>query len=244
MRTRFFLQARSWCFFQIISLTSAALNAESMSRQEYQERGVTRSGRRFAAANLGYYTSIEDVKSHHRQLLEPFSAPASKLYPVHNSIGYLQQTTLRFAFDYPKKQAKLISFFVDLFKEHTENSESGFEVLVTFNAVLSDHGGTTFSLFYGHDYRAGNLIGAAPELRYGNPYIVKTLADVGKLPTRFEFEQVAAAHRFSFERSGVRIAALLNVIYLVYQFSPAQNAVASKGSETRPHQLDHSYARH
>ena len=113
----------------------------------------------------------------------------------------------------------MLDNFIRLFREHTENREDGFEVIVTFNAVLSNADRTSFSVFYGHDYRAGNQIGAAPELRYmDRSYLVRTLGDVRRLPTAFDFDRLAEAHRHFFAESGVSIARFLNIVYLVYRY--------------------------
>ena len=186
----------------------------------YFERGATRSGRRFAQANFGYYATERELLAHHQRLLEPYSDFSTRYYPVGRQIGSLMQTTVRFAANYPNIQERLLRCFSSLFRQHTEDSDSGFEVLITFNAILSNPEGTSFSLFYGQDYRAGNLLGASPELRYGDPYMVRVMSDVLSLPTTFNFEDLARAHRFAFENSGVRIARFLNIVYLIYQFLP------------------------
>ena len=186
----------------------------------YAERGQTRSGRRFAKANFGHFSSLNELLSRHEKLLVPFAQPSTRYFEIGVNQGSLMQTTIHFSADFTKIKQKLLRTFLELFAEHTEEFNSGFEVLVTFNAVLSNPEGTSFSVFYGHDYRAGNLLGASPELRYGDPYIVRTLGDVAQLPTVFNFEELAHAHRYAFQHSGVRIARFLNVVYLVYRFIP------------------------
>jgi len=186
----------------------------------YQERGQTRSGRRFAQANVGHYRSVAELLQHHRRLLELESPLSVRYFRVGRDQGSLMQATLRFSVHHQNVRQSLLVHFASLFREHAEGAHTGFEVLVTFNAVLGTREGNSFSVFYGHDYRASNLLGASPELRYGDPYIVRTLADVARLPVRFDFEALANAHRHSFAQSGVRVERFLNIVYLVYRFVP------------------------
>jgi len=186
----------------------------------YQERGRTRSGRRFARANVGHYSTVAELLRHHSRLLELESPISLRYFRVGRDQGSLLQATLRFSTRHQNVRQSLLQHFVTLFRQHNEGPRTGFEVLVTFNAVLGNREGNSFSVFYGHDYRAGNLLGASPELRYGNPYIVRTLADVARLPVNFDFEELANAHRHSFAHSGVRVVRFLNIVYLVYRFVP------------------------
>jgi len=191
-------------------------------RADYEERGQTRSGRRFAQANVGHYGSVAELLRHHQRLLELESPISLRYFRVGRDQGSLLQATLRFSVQHSNIRQSLLVHFTSLFREHVEGSRTGFEVLVTFNAVLGTREGDSFSVFYGHDYRAGNLLGASPELRYGRPYVVRTLADVARLPVRFDFEALANAHRHSFAHSGVRVERFLNIVYLVYRFMPPQ----------------------
>ena len=128
-----------------------------------EERGTLRSGQRFAARNQAYYTSVAELLSHHQRLLaeEPaISTRATRIAGL--SVGSLLQTSVRFRFDSSIIRPTLRRIFFDLFREHTLGGETGFEVVVTFNAVLSHSAGPSFSLFYGHDHRASNIAGAAP----------------------------------------------------------------------------------
>jgi len=185
---------------------------------EYIERGRTRSGKRFALANVGHYPSIGSLLADHERLLELETPISTRVFRVGAHTGNLIQATLRYSVRHDNIADSLLDNFIRLFREHTENREDGFEVIVTFNAVLRNSDSTSYSIFYGHDFRAGNLAGAAPELRYRSAYLVRTLGDVGKLPTTFNFDQLAEAHRHSFEESGVSIARFLNVVYLVYRY--------------------------
>jgi hypothetical protein len=115
-------------------------------------------------------------------------------------------------------QPTLRRVFFDLFNEHSETSSSGFEVVVTFNAVLTSPDSSTFSMFYGHDHRASNVGGAAPELKYGLTTVVTVLEDVDKIPTLFDSDQLIRAHQHAFENSNVRVHSFVNIIYLIYRF--------------------------
>ena len=60
----------------------------------YFERGATRSGRRFARANFGYYKTERELLSHHHRLLQPYSKPSTRYYHVGRQLGSLMQTTV------------------------------------------------------------------------------------------------------------------------------------------------------
>lgn len=183
------------------------------------DRGFLRSGARYGARNNPHYTSLSELLSHHARLLEPRPAVTTRAVRVAGlRSGSLLQTTLRLPFGSPLAEAALRDVFVDLLREHSESSDAGFEVVVTFNAVLTNATETTFSLFYGQDHRASNVAGAAPELRYGSTHRVRSLLEVDSLPTSFDADELVRAHRHAFENSNVHIYAFLNVVYLVYSF--------------------------
>ena len=200
---------------------------------DQRERGQTRSGRRFAQANVGHYRTVAELLQHHQRLLELESPLAVRYFRVGRDQGSLLQATLRFSVRNQNVRQGLLVHFASLFREHTEGPRTGFEVLITFNAILGTPEGNSFSVFYGHDYRAGNLLGASPELRYGAPYIVRTLADVARLPVRFDFEALANAHRHTFAHSSVRIERFLNIVYLVYRFVPPARVARRRSAWTR-----------
>lgn len=185
----------------------------------YEERGQLRSGQRFAARNLPYYSSVRELLQHHRRLLEYFSGPVTRLFRVDGRAGSLTQTIVRFRADHTQIEHQLRQIFLDLFREHTESPDQRFEVVVTFNAILANSEGTSFSVFYGLDHRAGNLSGASPELRFGPAVRVSTLADVASIPTSFDFESLIGLHRAAFHESGVRIVRFLNVVYIIYRLA-------------------------
>jgi len=186
----------------------------------YEERGHTRSGRQFAQGNVGHFTSVAQLRAHHWRLLELETTLNQRLFEVGADQGWLIQATLRYSIRNERIRTSLLERFVRLFREHNEGRESGFEVLVTFNAILSNADGTSFSVFYGHDYRAGNFGGGAPELRYRSTYLVRTVGDAARIPVDFNYEELAEAHRHMFEKSGVHIHSFLNIVYLVYRYVP------------------------
>lgn len=201
---------------------------------EYQDRGQTRSGKRFAQANVGHYTSLERLLAHHSRLLEEEEASSTRLFRLGRDRGYLFQATLRYSVNHPDLRGSLVRHFSRMFAGHVEGRCTGYEVAVTFNAVLSNPEGTSFSLFYGHDFRAGNLAGAAPELSYRpQGYLIRTVGDVQKLPVEFDFDALAETHRHQFEESGVRIARFLNIVYLVYRYVPVTREFAARARTSR-----------
>ena len=125
---------------------------------------------------------------------------------------------MRFPINSTIIQPTLRRIFFDLFTEHNESSSTGFEVVITFNAVLTNQDASTFSMFYGHDHRASNVAGAAPELKYGLTTVVRNLLGLDSVPTVFDGDQLIRAHRHAFESSNVRVHSFVNIIYLIYRF--------------------------
>lgn len=181
------------------------------------ERGTLRSGRRFAARNKPYYSSLKELHSHHPRLFHSSPAISSEVLRIGDGRkGNLIQTTIRFRSDYLNIQPVLRQVFFELFREHTESSVDGFEVVTVFNAILTDAQRTSFSVFYGHDYAYENTSGASSELRYSDePTTVRSVLDVKNIPTTFDFENLIQSRRFGFEKSGVSIEKIINIIYLI-----------------------------
>lgn len=135
--------------------------------------------------------------------------------------GSLIQTTARFRFDSPlihSTLAEVFSYYFAQSHQGDSTGNSGFEVVVTFNAVLFCESTGTYSLFYGVDHRATNDSGVAPELKYGDSIVVRNLSEVSLLPTSFDAESLVNSHRHNFESSNLRIHSLLNVVFLIYRF--------------------------
>lgn len=182
------------------------------------ERGATKSGGRFSKQNKTFYSSVGEVLYHHKSLLNETPVFTTKLARVENAHdGNLEITTARFKFGYPHIRQSLNNEFIERFREHKEGPDEGFEVIVTFNAILQHKEASSYSLFYGQDYRTGNVDRAARELRYGNEIIVKTLPQVALIPTVFDADSLLRAHRHAFDDSGVSVHSFLNVIYLIYR---------------------------
>jgi len=193
------------------------------------ERGTLRSGHRFAARNKPFYTSFQELKSHHTRLFQAAPAITSEVLRIGDGHqGNLLQTTIRFRVDSLVISQTLRNVFLELFREHNENSSDGFEIVTVFNAVLVDANRTSFSVFYGHDYAYENVSGAASELKYTNePVTVRSLLDVKNIPTTFDFEQLLQARRFVFQDSGVSIDRFINIVYLIRRlidFRPSRSS--------------------
>lgn len=73
-------------------------------------------------------------------------------------------------------------------------------------------------MFFGQDFNRETPYGASPELRYGDPIIVRSLRDVNKIPTIFDFQNLIENHRDAFDRSNVKVSYFVNVVYIVYKF--------------------------
>jgi hypothetical protein len=183
------------------------------------ERGTLRSGSRFAARNFPHFTSYNELMSHHKNLLAEKPVISQRIVRIADvTTGSLSQTIVRFRFDSSVIESTLLDTFVNLFYEHEENQVDGFEVVTTFNAVLTTEDASTFSLFYGLDHRTGSRLGAAPELSYGNPVIVKNITDVRKISTFFDADELIQSHRNAFDTSNVRVHSFVNIVYIIYRF--------------------------
>lgn len=130
-------------------------------------RGITRSGRAYIRQNLSYYNSLQELKRHHTRLYSEELAVTQRLVRL-SSRAVVSQTTARVLFNNHEKNVNLLKgVFEDLFGQvHETQDFGGFEVVVTFNAVLTNKDYSTFSVFYGVDFRENNEAGSAPELRY------------------------------------------------------------------------------
>jgi len=183
---------------------------------ENQERGQLRGGVRFAARNSPYCSSLRVLLSRHQRLLEHNPAVATRYANVAG--GTLLQTTVRFRSDHPSIRQDLTRIFSDLFRQQDRNSGSGFEVAVTFNAVLATRDEQSFSIFYGQDYRRSSETGTHSGLTFGPSVRVENLLQVHRIPHEFDFEELLRHHRGAFESSDVFVVRFLNVVYLIYQY--------------------------
>jgi hypothetical protein len=182
------------------------------------ERGATRSGGAYSKRNKPYYSSEREALQRHARLLDPQPAVTTRHMSIGNSsVLKLTQTTARFIFNSPLIEQTLRLLFVKLITSYPATVNTGYEVVVTFNALLSDAKGSTYSIFYGHDHREDNDRGASRELGYGDTYIVKNIADSDKIPVSFDHENLLSTHRNVFQDSGVKIVRFLNVVYLIYR---------------------------
>jgi hypothetical protein len=220
-------------FFAWVSIRGdfRGLNENSYAVVAEMERGALRSGERFAARNQSYYPSVQELLSHHQRLLAEEPAITTRAVRIAGlSVGSLLQTTVRFRFDSSIIQPTLRRIFFDLFREHTLEAESGFEVVVTFNAVLSHSAGPSFSLFYGHDHRASNIAGAAPELKFGSTTVVRVLEDVVNIPTEFDQAALIRSHQRAFESSSVSVHSFVNIVYLIYRYVDSRTTASRRHS--------------
>lgn len=102
----------------------------------------------------------------------------------------------------------------DLLQELNSENE-GFEVSVTFNAVLSNRNATSFSLFFGQNYGEGS---AQSRLGFGRPVIVSSLLHLRRVPTSFDLEDLIRRYSLAFDSSDLVVANIINVVYLVHQY--------------------------
>lgn len=186
----------------------------------YQERGQTRSGVQFARLNRGYPATERELLQRHRSLLQPYAGPSTRRFHLSSGAGDLLQSTVRYSPTYPSIRGHLRTVFAGLFREHLEAPNAGFEVVVTFNVVLSNSAGTSFSVYYGQDYRATSSHGIHPGLRgaRGEPTLIRNLRDVENVPIVFDLDEVIRGLSAAFTSSDVVVHRILNIVYLIYRF--------------------------
>ena len=186
------------------------------NRPTFQERGETRSGGRFAARNLPYFSSLRELLAHHQRLLDLGPVVSTRYARI--ARGTILQTCIRFRSDHPDIRGGLTRILTELFQElEHENRRvgEGFEVSITFNAVLSNRDSTSFSLFYGQNYGEGS-----PPSRLGfsnQPVVVRNLLHLRRIPTELNLEDLIRRFSVAFDSSDLVVARILNVVYLVHQ---------------------------
>jgi len=186
---------------------------------DYQERGATRSGRRFAELNSAYCRSEAALLNRHHKLEALKAGPFQNTFKLSSGIGDIDQTILRYSTRHPDILGDLRREFINLFKASGESARSGYEVAVTFNAVLTNSDSSSFSIYYGQDYSSTSDHGVGARLRGSRgPILVQSVRDVQNVPTVFDYEAVMHENRLAFQSSNVRIHRIINIVYLIYRF--------------------------
>jgi len=104
----------------------------------------------------------------------------------------------------------------ELFQELGSDHE-GFEVSVTFNAILSDKDSTSFSLFFGQNYGPDS---PRSRLAYSEkPLVVANLTHLRRLPTEFNLEDLVRRYSLAFDSSNLVVVRIVNIVYLVHQYT-------------------------
>lgn len=166
-----------------------------------------------------YFESFEELRRVHHRLFERDPAVVTRHFRIGEASnrGTLLQTTVRLRADLPESSIRSVlhRVFARLFRLQAGGE---FEVVVTFNAALADAQRSSFSVFYGHDHSPENETGASRDLTFGESTVVASMADVARIPTSFDFEQLATVQRTSFEDSAVSIYKFLNIVFLIYTY--------------------------
>ena len=194
-------------------LVSAVDRAEQVAA--LNERGQTRWGVRFAARNLPHFSTLRELLSHHQRLLVVGPVVSTRYAKVGK--GTVLQTCVRFRSDHPDIRGALSGVLAELFRE-IDSQREGFEVTITFNAILSNRDSTSFSLFYGQDYGEQSQGGSHSRLGFSRPVRVRNLLHLRRVQTEFDLEELIRLYSVAFESSDVVVVKLINVVYLIHQY--------------------------
>jgi len=186
---------------------------------EYKERGALRSGQRFAELNKAHCRTEAELLNRHHKLEALKAGPFHNRLKLSTGLGDIDQTIVRYSTRHPDIYGDLRQVFLNLFKNSGETERSGYEVSVTFNAVLTNSDSTSFSIFYGQDYSSTSDHGVGGRLRGSErPILIRSPRDVQNIPTVFNYEDIIHQNRAAFQSSNVRIHRIINIIYLIYRF--------------------------
>lgn len=178
---------------------------------------TTRSGVRYQIANRAFYPSLRELRQHHQRLYTDDPAFSQSQVFIGGRNRTLLQATVRFPINSARIESSLLDVFGELFQTHGQ-SGSGFEVIITFNAVLYSQETNTYSVFFGHDYRLGTTTGAAQQVTEPDTYYIRHLDEVRHIPTDINVANLMHTYRNAFDDSGVSIHSFINIIYLIYQY--------------------------
>jgi len=182
------------------------------------DKGTTRSGVCFSDLNAGYYKLLKQCVAAHKKLFSEEPSVQTRLIPiVGQERGCLSQTIVRFPINSAQISSTLFDIFSDLFQQHRENDTDGFEVQITFNAILHSEQKNTWHVFYGLHHAQSNER-VTERFISQNVFVVKSLLDVANIKSSFDAESLLYAHRNSFADTHVRVHSFINVIYLIHRF--------------------------
>lgn len=119
----------------------------STSTEDENQPSTSTGVRRVATTNRPYFSSVEELLFYHRRLVHSkVEVTTRESYIASLTRNTLLQTVVRMHVSVRNKKAILRSLFFDLFREHSENSTDGFEVVTTFNVILANQ--VCIFLFY------------------------------------------------------------------------------------------------
>ena len=114
----------------------------------------------------------------------------------------------------PRAAEHLRRAFRELFAIH--GSKASYDVTVSCNAVLEGHTsrGTTYTVWYGHDYAAGK----SKDFMVGDVERVDSLSDVERLRTVFTPADFQELFDHNFESSDVQVHSIASVVYKITRY--------------------------
>lgn len=109
---------------------------------------TSRGGQIEVKKNKAYSKSLKELLKKHKRLTRQriaVSTRESRIPKIPH--GSLLTTVIRMHVSVKNKLSVLRNIFFDLFREHSESSQEGYEVVVTFNAVLENQVRLNFLFF-------------------------------------------------------------------------------------------------
>ena len=130
--------------------------------------------------------------------------------------GGLSESVLRIKDGDARATEHLRRAFRTLFGIH--GSKASYDVTVSCNAVLEGHGvkGTSYTLWYGHDYAAGKT----KDFMIGDVQRVDSLSDVEDLRPAFPPADFQELFDQNFESSDVQVHSIASVVYKITRYIP------------------------
>lgn len=122
--------------------------ADQQEPQPSTSRGIIERQDNSKKNNKAYAKSLKELLKRHKRLtLQRVSIRTRESKIPKLPYGTLLETVVRMHVSVKNKLTILRELFFDLFREHSESSREGYEVVITFNAVLENTVSLLFFFF-------------------------------------------------------------------------------------------------